>query len=45
MIKVTKFWFLKDFNLFKKMGRGNLMAMCETLEMINFKKRRNALLK
>jgi len=38
MMKVTKFWFLKDFNLFKKMGKANLMAMCATLEMINLKK-------
>ncbi len=38
MLNVTKFWFLKDFNLFKKMGKGNLMAMCHLLEMINVKK-------
>lgn len=34
----TKFWFLKDFNLFKKMGENNLMAMSHLLEMINIKK-------
>lgn len=38
MKNVTKFWFLKDFNLFKKMGKKNLMAMCYLLEMINVKK-------
>jgi len=38
MKNITKFWFLKDFNLFKKMGKKNLMAMCHQLEMINVKK-------
>ena len=38
MVNITKFWFLKDFNLFKKMGKRNLMAMCHLLEMINVKK-------
>ncbi len=39
MVKhVTKFWFLKDFNLFKKMGKKNLMDMCHLLEMINVRK-------
>jgi CRP/FNR family cyclic AMP-dependent transcriptional regulator len=38
MKNVTKFWFLKDFNLFKKMGKKNLMEMCHLLEMINVKK-------
>lgn len=38
MIQVTKFWFLKDFNLFKKMSKQKLMAMCHLLEMINVKK-------
>jgi len=38
MENVTKFWFLKDFNLFKKMGKMNLMDMCHLLEMINVKK-------
>ena len=34
----TKFWFLKDFNLFEKMGRNNLMTMMDLLEMISVKK-------
>ena len=34
----AKFWFLKDFNLFRKMGEKNLMAMCELLEMVHVKK-------
>ena len=38
MIKVTKYWFLKDFNLFKKMGENNLMNMSPLFEMINVKK-------
>ena len=38
MIKVTKYWFLKDFNLFKKMGKNNLMNMSPLFEMINVKK-------
>jgi len=38
MKDITKFWFLKDFNLFKKMGKRNLMAMCHVLEMINVKR-------
>ena len=38
MKNVTKFWFLKDFNLFNKMGEKNLMAMSDLLEMINVKK-------
>lgn len=39
MINVTKFWYLKDFDLFKKMGKKSLMAMCPLLEMINVKKK------
>lgn len=38
MKNVTKFWFLKDFNLFEKMGKNNLMTMMDLLEMINVKK-------
>ncbi len=38
MKNVTKFWFLKDFNLFKKMGKKNLMEMVDLLEMITVKK-------
>ncbi len=38
MKKITKFWFLRDFNLFKKMGKRNLMDMSHLLEMINVKK-------
>lgn len=29
----TKFWFLEDFSLMKKMGRWNLMKVCHLLEM------------
>ncbi len=38
MENVTKFWFLKDFNLFKKMGKKSLMDMCHLLEMRHVKK-------
>jgi len=38
MINVTKFWFLKDFSLFKKMGKNNLITMCHLLKMITVKK-------
>ncbi len=38
MVNVTKFWFLKDFNLFHKMGKNNLMELSKLLEMINVKK-------
>ena len=38
MENITKFWFLKDFDLFEKMGKKNLMAMVDYFEMINFKK-------
>jgi len=38
MSTLTKFWFLKDFNLFKKMGKKHLMDMFQSLEMINIKK-------
>jgi len=38
MKNITKFWFLKDFNLFKKMGKKNLMEMCNLLEMVNVKR-------
>lgn len=38
MKNFTKFWFLKDFNLFKKMGKKKLMALFHLLEMIPIKK-------
>ena len=38
MKHVTKFWFLQDFNLMKKMGRMNLMQLCEVLEMVSISK-------
>lgn len=38
MLNHTKFWFLKDFDLMKKMGKMNLMKMCELLEMKHFRK-------
>ena len=38
MNNYTKLWFLEDFSLMNKMGRWNLMKMCETLEMKRFKK-------
>lgn len=34
MKNITKFWFLEDFNLLKKMGRMKLMQLCEILEMV-----------
>jgi len=34
----TKFWFLNDFNLFKKIGKNSLMQMSHLLDMINIKK-------
>jgi len=34
----TKFWFLKDYNLFEKMGKKNLMNMSHLFEMINVKR-------
>ena len=36
MHQYTKFWFLKDFDLMKRMGRMNLMRMCELFEMKNY---------
>jgi len=38
MKNVTKFWFLEDFNLMKKMGRMKLMQLCELLEMTTISK-------
>ncbi len=38
MKNLTKFWFLEDFNLMKKMGRMNLMQFCEVLEMTSISK-------
>lgn len=38
MNTLTKFWFLEGFNLFQKLGRFNMMRICETLEMKNFNK-------
>jgi len=38
MKNITKFWFLKDFNLFAKMGKKNLMEMYDKFDMINVKK-------
>ena len=38
MKNIAKFWFLQDFNLMKKMGRMNLMQLCEVLEMVTIAK-------
>lgn len=38
MKTVTKYWFLEGFNLFKKLGRLNMMMMCEILEMDTIEK-------
>lgn len=35
MQTLTKYWFLEDFSLFKKLGRLTMMRMCEILEMEN----------
>jgi CRP/FNR family transcriptional regulator len=35
---LTKYWFLEDFNLFKKLGMVTMMNMCEILEMKNIDK-------
>ena len=35
---LTKYWFLEDFNLFKKLGMSTMMQMCEILEMENIDK-------
>jgi len=34
----TKYWFLQGFGFVSKMGRWNLMKMCEALEMKQIKK-------
>ena len=38
MKAITKYWFLEGFNLFKKLGRLNMMKICEILEMDNIEK-------
>ena len=38
MNTLTKYWFLEGFDLFKKLGRFNMMRICEILEMDNFNK-------
>lgn len=38
MQTLTKYWFLEDFNLFKKLGRITMMRMCQILEMENIPK-------
>ncbi|WP_299887057.1 Crp/Fnr family transcriptional regulator [uncultured Lacinutrix sp.] len=38
MKAITKYWFLEDFNLLKKIGRLNMMKICEVLEMENIEK-------
>lgn len=38
MERITKFWFLEDFDLFKKLGRLKKMSICEIIEMDNFNK-------
>ncbi|GAL62648.1 Crp/Fnr family transcriptional regulator [Algibacter lectus] len=38
MKAITKYWFLEDFNLFKKLGTFNMMKIVEILEMDNIEK-------
>lgn len=38
MKKITKYWFLEGFNIFKKVGIVNVLKMCDVLEMDNFTK-------
>lgn len=38
MNTLTKYWFLEGFNLFQKLGRINMMRICEILEMAHFAK-------
>lgn len=33
MKAITKYWFLEGFNLFEKLGKYNMMKVCEILEM------------
>ena len=38
MKTITKYWFLEGFNLFKKLGKLNMMKMFDILEMTNIDK-------
>ena len=38
MKAITKYWFLEDFNLFKKLGMANMMQISKILEMENINK-------
>lgn len=38
MKTLTKYWFLEEFNLFRKLGLTTMMLMCEILEMENIDK-------
>lgn len=38
MSSLTKYWFLEDFDLFKKLGKQKLMQMCDLFEMQQVKK-------
>ncbi|KGK31199.1 Crp/Fnr family transcriptional regulator [Cellulophaga sp. E6(2014)] len=38
MKTLTTYWFLQDFNLFKKLGMSTMMEMCDLLEMENIDK-------
>jgi len=35
---ITKYWFLDGFNLFRKLGKPDMMKICEILEMDNIDK-------
>ena len=38
MKTLTKYWFLEEFNLFRKLGLVTMMSICEILEMDNIDK-------
>ncbi len=38
MKTLTKYWFLEEFNLFRKLGLVTMMSICEILEMENIDK-------
>ncbi|MEP0263025.1 Crp/Fnr family transcriptional regulator [Dokdonia sp.] len=38
MKTLTKYWFLEEFNLFKKLGIATMMLICKVLEMENIDK-------
>lgn len=38
MNKLAAYWFLENFDFMRKLGKKNLMKLCDTLEMEHFKK-------